>query len=140
MLRRARTAFAVATLLCGVAACSAATEPDVVTDFQWTEADPATTQEGIAATAALGELFVLGHVMTPSRCYKLDFELGRNGQRLSLRIKATASTTPNCDQTAGAYRYTLAIYNLKSGAYNLQVIHDVTGGQGGTFSESVTIR
>ncbi len=140
MHHRVRATFAWVAVLLVAAGCSSSTDPEVVTDFQWTEADPTTLQEGIVATAALGELFVLGQVATPTRCYKLDFDLGKSGSRLNLRIKATASTTPNCDQNPGAYRYTLAIYNLKSGTYELRAVHDVAGGQERAFTATVTIR
>ena len=137
---RVRATFAWVAVLLVAAGCSSSTDPEVVTDFQWTEADPTTSEEGTTATAALGELFVLGHILTPTRCYKLAFDLGKSASRLDLRIKASTSSTPNCDQAAGAYRYTLAIYNLRSGTYEVRVIHDVAGGQERAFTTTVTIR
>ena len=137
------------TLIAGVVAagvvlvvggCSSLTEPEVVTDFQWTEVDPEIMEEGVVATVALGELFILGQVPTPTRCYRVDFGFEKRGSKLTLQIDATTSMTENCDLSPGGYRYTLGVYNLKSGTYELRVFHDVSGGQARAFTQTVTIR
>jgi len=123
------------------AGCSSFTDPDIVTDFQYTEVeDPATIVAGIEATAAFGELFILGHVPTPTRCYKLGFDFQKGGQKLTVRVQANPSGTSNCDQSQGGYRYTLAVYNLKAATYQITAIHEVSGGQGGQFTSTVTVR
>lgn len=120
--------------------CSTSTEPRLVADFTWTEADPLLTQEGMTASAVLGELFVLGHVFTPARCFRLDHSIGQRGFRLEVVIRARATATPNCDPAPGAYRYTLGIYNLRAGTYQLQVTHDVAGKNPRVFTENVVLR
>lgn len=121
--------------------CSSLTEPQVLTDFDWGEVeDPTTIEERVESQVVLGDLYVLGQFRTPTRCYSLDFDFGRSGSRLTLRLEAKSSDSPTCEQSQGGYRYTLVIRNLEFGTYELRVNHDITGAQGGQFTETVTIR
>lgn len=133
------TTLALAVVLFLVAGCSSLTSPKVVTEFQWTEVeDPTTMVEGVQTTTAFGELFILGQMQTPGRCYSLAFNFDPGGSRLTLKVNARPNAT-SCDQGIGGYRYTLSVYNLKSGTYELTVIHDVTGADGGVYTKSITV-
>jgi len=141
MLNRFRALVRMAAVSLAVSGCSSLTGPQLLTDFEWGEVEnPATVQERVLTSVVLGELFVLGQMQTPTRCYNIGFDLGRNGSQLTLRVSAKPGNSTNCDQNPGAYRYTLTVHNLKFGTYNLRVFHDITGAQGGEFTETVTIR
>jgi len=141
MLNRFRAIVRMAAVSLAVSGCSSLTDPQLLTDFEWGEVEnPATVQERILTSVVLGELYVLGQMQTPTRCYNIGFDLGRNGSQLTLRVSAKLGNSTNCDQNLGAYRYTLTVHNLKFGTYNLRVFHDITGAQGGEFTETVTVR
>jgi len=113
----------------------------LVTSFDWGEAeDPETVVEGITTTVALGELFILGQMNTPTRCFKLDAEFKRKGSEVTVRVTASSSHSPNCDQSIGGFRYTAVMSNLDFRTYDLKVIHDVPAGYGGEYSTTVVIR
>jgi len=132
--------LALAVFLPMMVGCSSATAPWLDTEFQYGEVDdPSTIQEGINVTVGLGDLYILGHLVTPTRCYRLEHEFGRKAGRLELRIVARPTGAGTCDPLGG-YRYTLAVFRLRSGTYELTVVHDITGAQGGQFTDSVTIR
>ena len=134
-------AASLATLLLVVAGCSSITGPRLQTNFEWGEADnPESVVETMQTTVAFGELFIFGQMQTPTRCYKLDYNFSRSGSKMTLKVKATLSPSANCDESLGGYRYTLSIYNLKYGTYDLTVNHDIEGAQGGEFTETVTVQ
>lgn len=118
--------------------CSEITAPRLITTFEWGEVeDPETVVEGISSTVALGDFFLSGQFQTPSRCFELRPEFERSDSRLTVRIVAGPTASPNCDQNTGGFRYTASITNLEFGTYDLRVVHEATGGE---FRESVTIR
>jgi len=142
MLNRSRVALAAmfAALLV-VSGCSSLTEPQLLTDFEWGEVeDPSTVQAGIQTAVVLGELYILGQMQTPTRCYSLTKDFQRSGSRLTLRISAKNNDTPNCNVSQGGYRYTLVVHNLKFDTYDLQVHHDIAGGQSALYADTVIVR
>ena len=124
-----------------LAGCDSITNPRLVTSFNWTEAeDPESIVEGITTSVAYGELFILGQIATPTRCYELDASFARDGMELTLRVFARSSNSPNCDEREGGFRYTATMSNLDFGTYQLTVIHDVDGAAGGEYIQDVIIR
>jgi hypothetical protein len=141
MLKRFRTTLGLTALLLAVPGCDSLTGPQLLTDFEWGEVEePANVQERILTSVVLGELYVLGQMQTPTRCYSIGFDFSQSGSQLTLRISAKPGNSPNCDQSLGAYRYTLTVHNLEHNTYNLRVFHDITGAEGGQFTETVVIR
>jgi hypothetical protein len=121
--------------------CSGVTDPRFVTSFQWTELeDPTTVTPGITASVAYGEVFILGQLNTPAQCYELTGDFGRASRTLTLRVRARRTNAPNCIETLAGFSYTAVMSNLSFGEYTLTVTHDVDGGTGGVYTESVTVR
>lgn len=120
--------------------CSDITGPRWEAAFEWGEVDdPTTVQESVNSSVALGDLFLLGQFNTPTRCYVLDSDVQKRGSNLTIRVRATTNNPSNCDQSLGGFRYTIAVYNLEDGEYNLVVYHEIEGGNGKTFSRTVEI-
>jgi len=141
MSRQPLTLLGIGLLLLALTGCSGITDPRLLTDFDWGEVeDPETVVEGISTAVALGELFILGQMSTPTRCYKLQADFKRKGSELTVRVNARSNDSPNCDQSIGGFRYTAVMSNLKFQTYNLRVIHDITGAAGGEYSTTVVIR
>jgi hypothetical protein len=141
MKKKLLTRFGVTVLLLALAGCSDVTAPKLITSFEWGEMeDPETVVEGITTSVALGELFILGQIKTPARCYNLDHNFNRNGKDLILSVTATRTSTPNCDETIGGFRYTFVASNLKYDTYDLRATHTVTNAAGGVYTATVTIR
>ena len=141
MLKKLRIPFRVAVVYLVLSGCSGLTDPRLITDFEWGEVEePETVVEGISTTVALGDLFILGQFNTPSHCYNLEADFQKDGTNLTVRVNARPTGSPNCDESMGGFRYTARVVNLKFDTYELRVIHDIAGGTGGEFTESVIIR
>ena len=141
MLKKLRVPFGVVMASVALGGCSGLTDPRLITNFDWGEVEePEAIVEGISTTVALGDLFVLGQFNTPSHCYDLEADFRRRKSKLTIHVKAGSTNSPNCDQSLGGFRYTAQLINLKFGTYELRVVHDITGGSGGEFTEMVTIR
>lgn len=135
-----RAILTLVTLSLALTGCSAFTDVDLITDFQWGEVeDPSTVVEGISSTVAYGEVFILGQLNTPTQCYNLSAGFKTSNNILTLTVSAAPTGASNCSQELGGYRYTAAILNLDYGTYQLRVIHDVQGGQGGTYTETIDV-
>ena len=131
----------VGILLLCLSGCSGITDPQLVTSFDWTELeDSNAVTEGITTSVAYGDLFILGQLFAPAHCYELKGNFKESGNNLRLTVRARRTNSPNCDETQGGFKYTAVMSNLSFGVYNLTVTHDVEGGTGGTYTESVTIR
>lgn len=140
MLNRLPTAVVATAAFLAITGCGSITNPARLEVFDWGEVeDPSSIEEGIDATVAFGELFVLGQLNTPSKCYRLTATFDRNDSRATLRIRGELANQ-NCGPGIGGFRYTATIRNLASGTYDLRVIHDVDGAQTQEFTESVEIR
>lgn len=121
--------------------CSGITDPQFLTSFEWSELeDPNTVTEGITTSVVYGEVFILGQLNTPAQCYELTGEFDKSSNTLSLRVRARRTGSPNCDETMAGFTYTAVMRNLSFGTYALTVTHDIDGGTGGVYTESVTIR
>ena len=141
MLKKLRVPFGVVVAWLVLGGCSGLTDPRLITNFDWGEVEePEAIVEGISTTVALGDLFVLGQFKTPSHCYDLEADFRRSKSKLTIHVKAESTNSPNCDQSLGGFRYTAQLINLKFGTYELRVVHDIAGGSGGEFTETVTIR
>lgn len=141
MLKKLRALFGVGVVFLALSGCSDLTGPRLITNFEWGEVEePETIVEGISTTVALGTLFILGQFNTPSHCYNLEADFQRNGTKLRIQVMAKPTDSPNCDQSLGGFRYTAQVTNLKFDTYELRVIHDITGGNGGEFTETVIVR
>lgn len=119
--------------------CSSITDPGRLEDFEWGEVEDASTiVEGIDPAVGLGDLFILGQVSTPHRCYRLEGTFSRNGQTLTLRVRGNVAN-PDCADTEGGYRYTATIRHLEGGTYDLNVIHQVEGRSTTSYTETVDL-
>jgi hypothetical protein len=135
---------AIVVLLCvGLlgAACDSVTGLDALGSFSWGELDEGTVaEEGIDVTGVLGEIFVLGELTTPTRCYRLTAEADRDGDRVTLRVDANSTGTDNCNTVQGNYRYTAVIRNLPPATYQVRAVHAVSGGETLEFSDTISVR
>lgn len=118
--------------------CSDPTGMTSLEEFTWEPVNPPeTVVEGIDVTTALGDVFILGQLNTPTPCYHLTADLSRSGAQLTLYIQASETNTSSCADGIGGFRYTAVIRNVEQGkTYQLEVTHDV-GGQKQTYTESV---
>lgn len=140
MPTRRSGAIALAAVLLVVGGCSSITNPARLEVFDWGEVeDPTTVVDGIDAAVAFGEVFILGQVSTPHRCYQLDATFDSSDSRVTLRVRGEVAN-PNCSDGMGGYRYTATIRNLKVGEYDLRVIHEVVGGSTQEFTDQLEIR
>lgn len=119
--------------------CSSITDPARLEDFQWGEVEDVTSiVEGIDPAVGLGDLFILGQVSTPHKCYRLDASFSRDGRTLILRVRGDVAN-PDCADSEGGYRYTATIRNLERGTYDLNVIHQVEGRTRMSFTDTVEL-
>lgn len=140
MRKKLGTNVAALAVLMGVAGCGTITNPVRLEEFQWGEVeDPATIEEHIDASVALGDVFVLGELNTPTPCYTLTAEFDKKGSALTLHVTAKSNNSPNCGDGIGGWRYTAVIRNLKFGNYDLRVIHEVSGGQTNEFTDELDV-
>jgi hypothetical protein len=132
---------ALALLVVALSGCDSITDPQLVTSFDWTEVpDPQTVTEGISTSVAFGDLFILGQVITPARCYELQGTFAVDAGKLTVRVTARSNGSPNCDEREGGFRYTATMSNLAFRTYELTVIHEVDDGTGGQYTKTVVIR
>lgn len=140
MPTRLLTGFALAVALLAVGGCSAITNPARLAVFDWGEVeDPTSVVDGIDPAVALGEVFILGQVSTPTRCYRLNAEFDESGSEIRLHVRGEMAN-PDCADDDGGYRYTATIRNLAVGLYDLRVTHEVVGGETQTFTDMVDVR
>lgn len=133
-------ALAVAVVLSGLA-CDSVAGPEPLDAFSWGEiaaAEP--VEDGIDVNVGLGDVFVLGELNTPTRCYGLDADFSQSGDRLTLDVEATSQQSGSCADAAGAYRYTAVLRGLEQRDYQLRVVHAVAGGETREFTASVSLR
>lgn len=136
--RKIPGALALIMVLSG---CDSITDPRVITTFDWTDVpDPETVTEGISTSVAFGDLFILGQLVTPARCYELDGTFTVDTGKLTIRVTARSNGSPNCDESVGGFRYTATVSNLEFRTYELTVIHDVENGTGGQYTKTVVIK
>ncbi|MGH7502432.1 MAG: hypothetical protein ACREL7_11815 [Longimicrobiales bacterium] len=140
MLNRTGITLATVVVLVIGPGCDVVTGPDPLAQFTWNEVDEGVSvADGIQSASVGGEIILLGGINTPTRCYSLSPDFQQDGQRLTLRVDAKTTNTPNCEQTPGGYTYTAVIRRLDNGTYQLTVIHAVTGGTTLQFADTVAI-
>jgi hypothetical protein len=136
----ARRALALAIALSPMA-CDSVAGPEPLDQFSWGELPQGqAVEDGIDVSVGLGDVFVLGELTTPTRCYALDADFSQSGDRLTLDVRATSTQTGACADNPGAYRYTAVLRGLAQRDYELHVVHAVTGGARREFTESVSLR
>ena len=114
-------------------ACTSA-EPEV--EFAATPLSPAEWESWSHAgvRSAHHEITVRRTMRTPDWCRHLDASSVLTGSDLVLRVSATEGEGP-CPPGEGLWGYMAVVRNLRSGRYNLRVVH--TDAAGGTRPEVV---
>jgi hypothetical protein len=108
-------------------ACSSLTDVDRPEEFQFEELQLGhNIEESVDADGFGSDLFFLGQFKTPHACFNLRPSFQQSGTVLTLRVTAV-STNNQCPTQLGAYRYTGAVRNLRSGTYEFRMIHIVPG-------------
>lgn len=139
MINRPILAVMTALAALSAAGCSSITGSDPLEDFVWIPIpSPESVVPEVEATSAVRLLYVQGTLQTPSPCYDLSGNVGKAGGKITLRVRATPGTGTNC-AGLGAFRYWVIIGDLALRTYELHVIHEVRGGDGGTFTLNVTV-
>jgi hypothetical protein len=140
-LIRASRIGVIALAAAAAIGCDSVTGIDNLEQFTWGEAPPGEpVEDGIDVSQALGDVFILGEMNAPTRCYTLEADLERSGGQLTLTVDATSSQSGGCEQSTGAYRYTAVLRNLEAREYQLRVIHAVAGGETRDFTVAVTLQ
>lgn len=107
--------------------CDTLTGPETLGNFSWSEIEGGPV-EAFADYAAFGrDVLVLGEFNTPTACFRLNPHLTESASRLTLRIEARSTQTPNCANRVGSFRYEATLNALDTGTYALVIIHDVQG-------------
>jgi hypothetical protein len=141
MLDRIRTGLTLAAVVLIAAGCDSITGLDALASFDWGELEEdEVVDEGIDVTSVLGEIFVLGELTTPTRCYRLSADVEQDGGDVTLRVDANSTQTQNCNPDPGGYRYTAVIRNLPPATYTVRAIHAVSGGTTREFSDTISVR
>lgn len=126
-------------LLIPLSGCDSLTGPKTLGAFSWAEIEGGPVDE-MSDFVALGrEVLVIGEFNTPTACYSLSPHLTESRSRLTLRVEARTTQTPNCAQRIGSYRYEVFLNSLDNGSYDLIIIHDVQGGDRSEFEHSFVI-
>ena len=127
-MKNGTNALGALGLLLLLSACDTVTGPDTLGSFTWTEIEGGGTVEAFADFAAFGsDVLVLGEFNTPTACFRLTPHLTETASRLTLRVEARSTQTPNCADRTGAFRYEATLNGLDSGTYALVIVHDVQG-------------
>lgn len=119
--------------------CDLVTGPKTLGNFTWAEIEGGPVEDSSNFVAIGSDVLILGDIGTPTACYSLTPHLAESQTRLTLRVAARSSQTPNCEQRAGSYRYQVMLHRLDRGTYELVIIHDVEAGERIEFRHSVTI-
>src|SRR5262245_38218298 len=120
-------------------ACSSLTDVNRPEVFQFEELQVGhNIEESVDANGFGSDLFFLGQFKTPHACFNLRPSFQESGNVLTLRVTAV-STNNQCPTQLGAYRYTGAVRNLRSGTYELRMIHIVPGQVDQSYSVSIMI-
>lgn len=122
-------------------ACDSVAGPEPLDEFSWGELPQGqAVEDGIDVSVGLGDVFVLGELNTPTRCYGLDADFSQSGDRLTLEVQATSRQSGACADNPGAYRYTAVLRGLAQRDYQLHVVHAVAGGERREFTSAVSLR
>ncbi|HUF50447.1 MAG TPA: hypothetical protein VMN60_06410 [Longimicrobiales bacterium] len=129
----------LAALLFMLPGCDIVTGPKTLGDFSWAEIEGGPVEDSSNFVAVGSDVLLLGEIGTPTACYNLTPHLAESRTRLTLRIAARSTQTPNCEQRAGSYRYQVMLHRLDRGTYELVIVHDVEDGERTEFRHSLTI-
>lgn len=122
-------------------ACDSVAGPEPLDSFSWGELPQGqAVEDGIDVSLGLGDIFVLGELNTPTRCYGLEADFRQDGDRLTLEVTATSRQSGACADQPGAYRYTAVLRGLAQRDYQLRVVHAVAGGETREFTTAVSLR
>lgn len=122
---RTVTLGAIALLL---AACDVVGPEDTLGQFEWGELENGPVEEYAIAERFGSEVVVLGELNAPTACYRLEADASKSGSRATLTIDVATTTSPNCAERIGSYRYSALLRGL-DGIDELRVVHDVAGGE-----------
>ncbi len=75
-----------------------------------------------ALESGFHEVLVRRVIRVPNQCTTLEADLARAGNHLTLRITAV-SADDECTQGEAVYAYEAVLKDLRSGRYELQVVH-----------------
>jgi hypothetical protein len=140
MGKTTRLWLAVGVLLIPAAGCDLVTDPEPLEEFVYEAVeDPAGVEEGVEVVEFFGEVQVLGQILTPTLCYRMDGEFDQKGSTMTLQVNATSTNSINCSQHPGGFHYTAVLRHLKSGTYTLKIIHKLPGQTAKEYTRTVTI-
>jgi hypothetical protein len=128
IMRNGTNALGTLGLLFLLSGCDTLTGPETLGAFSWAEIEGGGTVEAFADFAAFGrDVLILGEFNTPTACFRLTPHLTESATRLTLRIEARTTQTPNCADRTGAFRYEATLNGIDNGTYALVIVHDVQG-------------
>jgi hypothetical protein len=112
-------------LLALIGGCGLLTEVEQLDNFVYTADNHGVTLEPeVEAVGFRGEIQLLGRLNTPNPCYRLRGDLESRGSRLTLHVSARSTGSPACLAILGAFRYQAGIQRLRTGTYELRVLHE----------------
>ena len=123
-----RNLVALSAIALSLAACDVVGPEDTLGQFEWGELENGPVEEYAVAERFGDEVVVLGELNAPTACYKLEPDASKSGSRVTLTIDVTTTTSPNCADRTGSYRYSALLRGL-DGIDELRVVHDVAGGE-----------
>jgi hypothetical protein len=127
-----RRAIGAALAAAATVACSSGTGPgdDRLASFSVAAAgSPEGRKLGATSPPTVrvseGRIEVVGIALTPNPCYDVSASTARDGQRITLTLRARANSAV-CIQPLGGLAYRAAIADLAPGTYHLSVVHPYT--------------
>jgi len=123
-------------------ACDTLTAPKTRLDqFDWVAIDnPDIITEGMDAAGFYGDVNLLGQLKSPTLCFALEADFSQHDSLLELHVTARPSSSSNCSQSPGGFRYTGVIRAVGAGTYTVRVTHSVPGTADQTFEKEVVVR
>lgn len=128
---------ALGAIALSLAACDVVGPEETLGQFEWGEVETGPVEEFSDFALFGAEVVVLGELNAPSACYRLEPDVVKSGSRVTLTIDVRSSTSPNCADRTGSYRYSALLRRL-NGIDELRVIHKVQGGETTEFIHSLT--
>jgi hypothetical protein len=128
MMNGRRKLLTLGTIAFSLAACDVVGPEDTLGQFEWGELETGPVEEYAIAERFGSEVVVLGELNAPTACYRLEADASKSGSRATLTIDVATTTSPNCAERIGSYRYSALLRGL-DGIDELRVVHNVAGGE-----------
>jgi len=127
-MKRRTPRLLLAPLLLGLPMPSPAApaDPQLTVELAARPLQPAPDEGWARASAGAGRIAVEGALPTPTPCYTLTGEAGREGRVVTLAVQARAQEG-GCIQMIAGFAYDAVVRGVPPGRYTLRVAHAYAG-------------